>query len=75
MTGHFLMHVDREKGTFSHPPVLEAEVEKKKLSRKINQNSVYSFTPGIQNVPEYHTNKANKRSSVHPDTKRRGQTS
>ena len=29
MTGHFLMHVDCKKGTFSDPPVLEAVVEKK----------------------------------------------
>ena len=29
MTGHFLMHVDCEKGTFQDPLVLEAVVEKK----------------------------------------------
>ena len=71
MTGHFLMHVDCEEGTFQDPLVLEAVVGKKKLSRKINQNSAYSFTPGIQTVPEYHTSKANKRLSVHPDPKSR----
>ena len=29
MTGHFLMHVDCEEGTFQDPLVLEAVVEKK----------------------------------------------
>lgn len=59
MTGHFLMHVDWGRVLFQDPLVLEAVVgkKKKKLSRKINQNSAYSFTPGIQTVPEYHTSK------------------
>ena len=30
MTGHFLMHVDCEEGTFQDPLVLEAVVGKKK---------------------------------------------